>query len=139
MSRFLLVRAGRRCVGLALDQVEEIVDLGDNYAVPTKSPAIRGLMPVNGRLVPVLHLASYLDESRCPETRGAVGVLASINGRKLCLEVDDADTLIETEFLSIPPGIDLPARAVARHDGSLIPILDLDRLSGGPVDRGASA
>jgi chemotaxis signal transduction protein len=138
MSRFLLVRVGMRCVGLALDEVEEIVDLGDTYAVPTKSPALRGIMPVNGRFVPVLHLASYLDNADCPETRGAVGVLAGINGRKICLEVDDADTLVETELLLVPPDIDLPARAVARHDGSVIPILDLDRLSGDLVDRGAS-
>jgi len=138
MSRFLLVRVGLRCVGLALDQVQEIVDLSDTYAIPTKSPALRGIMAVNGRLVPVLHLASYLDDVGCPETRGAVGVLAGTNGRKLCLEVDDADTLIETELLPIPPDIDLPARAVARHDGSVIPILDLDRLSGDLVGRGAS-
>jgi chemotaxis signal transduction protein len=102
MSRFLLVRVGMRCVGLALDEVEEIVDLGDTYAVPTKSPALRGIMPVNGRFVPVLHLASYLDDAGCPETRGAVGVLAGINGRKICLEVDDADTLVETELLPVP-------------------------------------
>ena len=138
MSRFLLVRVGTRCVGLALDQIEEIVDLGDTYAVPTRCLALRGLMPANGHLVPVLHLASYLDDSRCPERPGSVGVLARINGRKLCLEVDDADTLIETDLLAVPPGIDLPARAVARHEGALIPILDLDRLSGDLVDRGAS-
>jgi chemotaxis signal transduction protein len=138
MSRFLLVRVGLRRVGLALDQVEEIVDLGDTYAVPTKSPALRGIMAVNGRLVPVLHLASYLAAAGCPEARGAVGVLAGINGRNLCLEVDEADTLMETELLSVPPGIDLPARAVARHNGSIIPILDLDRLSGDLVDRGVS-
>ena len=138
MSRFLLVRLGSRYVGLALDQVEEIVDLGDSYAVPTKSPAVRRLIPANGRLVPVLHVAAYLDDSRCPKTRSAVGVLTRINGRKLCLDVDDADALIEAEHLSIPPGIGLPARALARHDGSLIPILDLDRLSEDRADRGAS-
>ena len=138
MSRFLLVRVGPRCVGLALDQVEEIIDLGDTHAVPAKTPALRGIMPVNGRLVPVLHLASYLADTGCPETRGVVGVLAGINGRTLCLEVDDADTLIETEVLPVPPGIDLPARAVARHDGSVIPILDLDRLGEDLMNRGAS-
>ncbi|NNG17405.1 MAG: chemotaxis protein CheW [Gemmatimonadales bacterium] len=138
MSRFLLVRVGLRSVGLALDQIEEIVDLGDTYAVPTSCPALRGLMLVNGHLVPVLHLASYLDGSHCPEAPDPVGVLARINGRKLCLEVDDADTLLETEYLSVPPGIDLPARAVARHEGSLIPILDLNRLSGDLMDQGAS-
>ena len=137
MSRFLLVRVGSRYVGLVLDQVEEIVDLGDSYTVPTKSPAVRGLMPANGRLVPVLDLAGYLDDSRCPRTCSAVGVLTRINGHKLCLEVDDADTLIEAELLSVSPGIGLPARALPRHDGSLIPILALDRLSEDLADRGA--
>lgn len=121
-----------------MDQVEEIVDLCDTYAVPTTSPAVRGLMQAKGRLVPVLHLAAYLEDASCPATPSAIGVLASASGRRLCLEVDEADTLVEAELVSLPPGMALPARAVARHHGSLVPILDLDRLHGDLGERGAS-
>ena len=45
MSRegWLLVRAGGRTVGLALEQVIEVLDLGRVYPVPSSEAAVRGV------------------------------------------------------------------------------------------------
>jgi hypothetical protein len=50
---FLLVRAGNRRVGLQLGDVLEVVALGDVHPVPVVEPAVRGLVAVQGRMVPL--------------------------------------------------------------------------------------
>ena len=51
--------AGR--VGLSLEQVIEVLDLGPVYPVPSTEPAVRGVTSSRGRIVPLVHLASLLD------------------------------------------------------------------------------
>ncbi len=126
---WLLVRAGSRRVGLALADVVEVLDTGPVYPVPAQEPAIRGVTTARDDIVPLVHLGALLDGTPCPERRGATTILIRVDGRPLCLEVDDAEEVLSEPGHPVPPGSTLPfAAAVARRPDGLIPLLDLTAL-----------
>jgi chemotaxis signal transduction protein len=123
---WLLVRAGGRRVGLALDQVIEVLDLGPVYPVPSTEPAVRGVTSSRGRLVPLIHLASLLDERGSAASGGGTAVMVLLGGRRVCLEVDDAEEVLREPGLPVPEDASLPfAVAVARQPDGIVPLLDL--------------
>jgi len=134
MSRgYLLVRVDGKHYGLPLTRVLEVGDLGDVLDVPRALAAVRGVTPLRGRLVPLVHLGALLGERPPPAERGRAAVLVQLGAgeglRQVALEVDDADDVVRETALPVPPGESLPwAAGVARRRGALVPILDLDAL-----------
>lgn len=129
-SGYLLVRTGKRRVGLELSHVVEVMELGPVHPVPSVEPSVRGVVAVHGRLVPVLHLGALLEASSCPATLGDLAVVVNVDGRRVCLEIDDAEIVVREAPLPVPPGATLPwALGVARHPDGLVPLLDLSALS----------
>jgi chemotaxis signal transduction protein len=127
---FLLVRAGGRRVGLELSHVIEVTQLGSVHRVPSIEPALRGVAAVQGKMVPVVHLGALLAGVAHPPEAGELGVLVIVDGRRLCLEVDEAEILVRDAPLPVPKGATLPwAVGVARHPDGLVPLLDLAALS----------
>jgi len=127
---FLLVRTGSRRVGLELAHVIEVVRIGQVHPVPTLEPAVRGVVAVQGKIVPLLHLGSLIEAAPCPSEAGNLAVMVSVDGRRVCLEIDDAEVVVREPALPVPPGATLPwAIGVARHSGGLVPLLDLPALS----------
>jgi chemotaxis signal transduction protein len=127
---FLLVRVGDRRVGLPVSQVIEVTHLGRVHPVPVVEPAVRGLVAVHGRMVPVVHLGALLEGARCPPEAAGVAVVVTLEGRRVCLEVEEAEILLREPALPVPPGETLPwAVGVAQHQASLVPLLDLSALS----------
>ena len=117
---------GSRLVGLPLDQVVEVIDPGTSFSVPASEPALRGVAVIRGRILPLVHLGALLDGSACPAERTDTGVLVELAGRRLCLEVEEAEWVLYDPGLAVPPGPALPwAAAVARTDRGLVPLLDL--------------
>jgi len=130
VSGFLLVRAGNRRVGLQLSQVLEVILVGDVHTVPVMEPAVRGVIAVHGRMLPLVHLGSLLESKPYPPSIGTVGVVISVSGRRVCLEVEEAEVLVRETAMPVPPGEALPwAVGVARYDEGLVPLLDLPALS----------
>jgi chemotaxis signal transduction protein len=130
MSGFLLVLVDGRRIGLQLGQVLEVVQLGDVHPVPVRESAVRGLISVHGRMLPLVHLGALLDGRRCPVGPAIMGVVVTLGGRRVCLEVDDAEVLVHEPGLPVPPGEALPwATGVARYEDGLVPLLDLLALS----------
>ncbi|HYK82911.1 MAG TPA: chemotaxis protein CheW [Gemmatimonadales bacterium] len=134
MSRgYLLVRVDGKAYGLPLARVLEVGDLGDVLEVPRRLPALRGLTPLRGHLVPLVHLGALLGERAAPPTRGQAAVLVELGAgegrRHVAFEVDDADDVVREPALPVPRGESLPwAAGVARRRGALVPILDLEAL-----------
>ena len=130
MSRgYLLVRADGKSYGLPVARVLEVGDMGQVMDVPRALPAVRGLTPLRGRLVPLVHLGALLGDRSPPVERGRAAVLVELRGRYVALEVDDADEVVREDPLPVPRGQSLPwAAGVARQRGVLVPILDLDLL-----------
>jgi chemotaxis signal transduction protein len=128
-AAWLLVRAGGRLVGLALARVVEVLPPATAHRIPSGEPAVRGITSVRGRLVTVVHLGALLEGSACPEAPGEALVMVDADGRRFCLELDDAEEVLLGSGLPIPHGTTLPwASAVARHGNALVPLLDLDAL-----------
>jgi chemotaxis signal transduction protein len=125
----LLVRAGGRLVGLPLDQVVEVLDPGTAFPVPATEPAVRGVAVVRGRILPLIHLGALLEGRVCPADRSDTGVLVEVAGRRLCLEVEAAETVLYERGLPVATGAGLSwAAAVARTEHGLVPLLDLTAL-----------
>jgi len=130
---YLLVRVDGRPYGLPVARVLEVGDLGDVLDVPRALPAMRGVTPVRGRLVPLVHLGALLGARAAPPELGHAAVLVELGAgegvRQVAFEVDDADDVVREAALPVPPGESLPwASGVARRRGALVPILDLDAL-----------
>jgi chemotaxis signal transduction protein len=126
---YLLVRAGGRRVGLPLDQVVEVLDPGEAFPVPAVEPAVRGVTRVRGRIMPLVHLGALLDGSMCPDTRESMSVVIELSGRRVCLEVEAAESVLHETGLPVPPDARMPwAVAVARTSDGLLPLLDLTAL-----------
>jgi purine-binding chemotaxis protein CheW len=126
---YLVVRAEGRAYGLPVGRVLEVADAGEVLDVPRALPAVRGLTPLRGRLVPLIHLAAFLGDRPAPAELGRTVVLVELGGRQVAFEVDDADAVVRESPLPVPRGQSLPwAAGVAEQDGTLVPILDLDAL-----------
>jgi chemotaxis signal transduction protein len=127
--RYLLVQAGGRDIGLEVGEVLEVVDLEATFTVPSREPALRGVVAVRERLVPVVSLSAVLWGGECPAVRGEIGVLARAGRQRICLEVDGAEAVMAEDVVPVPAGETLPwAMGVARRNGALVPILDLKAL-----------
>jgi len=137
---YLLVRAAGKAYGLPVGRVLEVGDSTEVLAIPRKLAAVRGLTPLRGRLVPLIHLGALLTGSEAPPpaatgasgaTRTVVLVEIGPSHKHVAFEVDDADAVVREDPLPVPRGQMLPwAAGVAEQDGgeSLVPILDLDAL-----------
>ena len=93
MTDVLLVRVGDRQVGLVVESLVEVIELTHPFPVPSATPALRGLIPVRQRLIPVLHLGAALDGAACPDHLGEMAVIATIDERTIGLEVDYASEI----------------------------------------------
>src|SRR5437588_350021 len=135
MSRgYLLVRVDGKPYGLPLGRVLEVGDLGEVLDVPRALAAVRGVTPLRGRLVPLIHLGALLGERSPPPDRGRTAVLVELGAgegvRRVALEVDDADDVVRETALPVPRGESLPwAAGVARRKGTLVPILVVDAVT----------
>ena len=120
---WLLVRAGGRRVGLRLDQVIEVLDLGPVHPVPSTDPSVRGVTSSRGQIVPLIHLATLLGGGDGP---GGTAVVVRLDTRRVCVEVDDAEEVLREPGVPVPAEISLPfAVAVARRPEGIVPLLDL--------------
>jgi purine-binding chemotaxis protein CheW len=126
---FLLVRVGTRAYGLPLERVVEVADLTEVLPVPRTDASVRGLTPLRGRLVPLVHLGALLGLRAPPPEHGRAAVLLQLAGHQVALEVDDAEEVVRVAALPLPDGESLPwAVGVAPRGDGLVPILDLDAL-----------
>ncbi|HYU07799.1 MAG TPA: CheW domain-containing protein [Gemmatimonadales bacterium] len=135
MKGYLLVRAEGKAYGFPVNRVLEVGDATEVLSIPRKLPAIRGLTPLRGRLVPLIHLGAFLAGGEAPAAapsgaRTIVLVELGAGGRHVAFEVDDVDSVVREQPLPVPRGHTLPwAAGVAEQEGGhLVPILDLDAL-----------
>jgi chemotaxis signal transduction protein len=127
---FLMVRSGKLRVGLELTHVLEVIQIGAIHPVPTREAAVRGVADVRGRMIPVVHLGTLLQAGGGPSDTGDLVVVVTIEGRRLCLQIDDAEIVVRQAALPVPQGTSLSwAIGVARHPEGLVPVLDLAALS----------
>ena len=126
---FLLVTAGRARVGLPVAQLEAVTDAGDIVSIPAAEPAMIGVTTVRGATLPVISLARLLGGGESPAATDTF-VLVNAGGMRICLAVDDAETLSRGVPMPLPPDGAMPwARAVLRDGNGFVPLLDLEALA----------
>lgn len=139
MRGYLLLRAEGATYGFRVADVEQVVDLGDVYAAPGVVPAVRGVTPISGRLVPLVHLVALLTQGTPPSEYRPTGVVARCADGRVVFEVDDVDAVIAEDPLPVPDGWLVPWASGVAPGRKLIPIVDLavlaERLA--PVSAGA--
>ena len=125
---FLLVRAAGRRVGIAVEAVIEVREPGELGAIPSLVPALRGVTALRGQLMPVLNLAVLLGADPGPS---AVVVVTDLGGRRVGLEVEEADIVVGAGVPLLSADETLPwARAIAAlPDQVYVPLLDLGALA----------
>ena len=135
MKGYLLVRAGGQPYGLPVARVLEVGDATEVLSIPRTLPSVRGLTPLRGRLVPLVHLGAFLSGGEVPVAEGnAVRTVVLVElgrgaGKQVAFEVDDVEAVVREQPLPVPRGQALPwASGVGEQPEGLVPILDLDAL-----------
>ena len=125
---YLLVTAGARLVGLPVSQLEGVVEPGPVMPVPSAEPALRGVGSVRGGTLPVVSLRALLGEPGTGDAPADVMVIVAAGGVRMGLEVDAADIVLRGEPMPAAGDATPWARNVMRHEGALVPLLDLGAL-----------
>lgn len=129
MTAYLLVRSGPARYGVPLADVVEVVDAMEVVRVPGAHPAVRGVSPVRGRLLPRVHLDGLLKGQAGPADPPPTLIVAGRAERSVAFEVDEVDLQAQGDILPLPAEWEGPsAIGVARHGGEMVPVLDVRAL-----------
>ncbi len=134
---FLVVTAGGSRYGLGLSEVREVVDVAPARAVPSRSPALRGIMPLREHFVSLVHLASLVSGGTPPDAPSETAVIVNVNGAPMALEVDDVEQVIDrnADFVGAAPSA--WASGIWRVGRELVTVLDLGVLAGRIMETGS--
>lgn len=94
-DRFLVVRAAGERYGIGLGVVREVVDVPTPRAVPARTPALRGVMPLRERFLSLVHLGALLGGGAPPATVGDTAVVVDVGDTAVALEVDEVLEVVE--------------------------------------------
>lgn len=128
-GRFLVVRAGNERVGLGLEAVREVVDVAEPRAVPARSAALRGVMPLHERWVSLLHLGALLHGTAPPAGVSDTAVVITVGQAHVALEVEGVEDVADRSatFVGEPP---VPwGSGVWQVGDDLVTVLDMGMLA----------
>lgn len=122
----LMFRLGSELFAFDLVAAEEAVELESVHAVPDMPEAMRGVIDLRGRLVPVYSPSETLRAPHAPE--GGVLVLMRAGDRRVALMVDDVEDVIvlDRTMLRPPPSADADSLVlgVAFIGDALVTVVD---------------
>ena len=93
MSDYLTVRAGTRWMGLPLLSVVEVVTVETVLPAPARHHALRGVVPIRDRLLPLIHLGAFVSGEELGEY-STTAVVVTEGVLSIALEVDEADDVV---------------------------------------------
>jgi purine-binding chemotaxis protein CheW len=134
---FLIVRVGTERYGLPLADVREVMDLVPPRPVPTRSPALRGLMPLREHFVSLVHLGALIAEGQAPAGLAGTAAIVMVGGVKLALEVDDVEAVVDRSATFVGPAPEPWASGIWRVGTDLVTVLDLGVLGERIVTNGS--
>ena len=117
--------------GIPIKNVESIESRVNITSIPTAPPHIRGIIKLHGTIVPVFNLASRFGVASSPVQNL---VIASADGMKIGLEVEQVKEILEVENKSVMPmpvlmnSVENCFSDVAARQQKLIAMLDVGSL-----------
>lgn len=131
---FVLIRVGERRFALSASEIAELVAPARVHRFPHRTPRLEGVFVRRGRVVPVCDIARELIGSRTPSRR--FYLIAQRRFGSACewiaLPVSGECALIAAEMTSAtgenPPHV----AGWISHEGAVIEVLNLGRLTPGP-------
>lgn len=125
--RHVIFRLERDRYALPLDAVREIVNAPESYSrVPHAKDAVKGVMTLRGRVVPVVDLARLLTLAPSPG-RGKV-VLLELVRRELGLLVTEVEGIERIEKVGTQARASRMVRGLARVGPLTVTVLDVEGL-----------
>jgi purine-binding chemotaxis protein CheW len=116
-------------------RVQEIIRLQQITVIPGAPESIEGVINLRGKVIPVLDLRKRFRLEATEHTRSSRIVVVEINDQTIGLIVDGVSEVLRVPSDSIEPpsplvsGIDSRyLRGIAKLDGRLIVLLDLDQV-----------
>ena len=127
----LVVRSSGRSMAVRVEEVIEVGDRGVWQVVPSRLPAMRGVVVVRGRLVPLIHLGALVGAQAAPPIPSPLMVVADSRGLWVALEVDEVDSAPASDLLPGHQAGGLPGLSAGtlERDGKWIPVLNLEALA----------
>ncbi len=128
--RHVVFRLERDRYALPLSAVREVVVAPTHYTrVPRAPAAVRGVVNLRGRVVPVVDLKALLGVSAATSTPAGKVVLLDRGRRELGLLITDVDGIESIEKVG-PAQASPTVRGLARVGALAITVLDPDGLDG---------
>lgn len=126
----MLFRLEKDRYALPLSAIREVVVAPDSWTrVPRAPRAVKGVMNLRGRVVPVVDLRELLDVPAAPSTAVGRVVLLDRGRRELGLLISDVDGIESLEKVGPPaPKASAAVRGLARLGAIPITVLDPDAL-----------
>ncbi len=134
---FLIVRVGKERYGLPLADVREVMDLVPPRPVPSRSPALRGLMPLREHFVSLVHLGALIAEVAAPDALAETAAIVMVGGARVALEVDDVEAVVDRSATLVGAAPEPWASGVWRVGELLVTVLDLGVLGERIVTNGS--
>jgi chemotaxis signal transduction protein len=128
-AAFLVVRSGGERYGMDLAAVREVVEVTAPKPVPTRSAALRGVMPLRERHVSLVHLGALLAGTAPPDARGETAVVVMLGAAAVAVEVDDVEEVVDRGATQVTGPTAAWAAGVWRVGGELVTVLDLGALA----------
>jgi purine-binding chemotaxis protein CheW len=122
---FLIVRVGAERYGLPLADVREVLDLVPPRPVPSRSRALRGLMPLREHFVSLVHLGALIAQGGAPAMLAETAAIVMVGGAKVALEVDDVEAVVDRSATFVGPAPEPWASGIWRVGAELVTVLDL--------------
>jgi chemotaxis signal transduction protein len=138
-ERFLVVRAGGERYGLRLEDVREVVDTLEPRAVPARTSALRGVMPLHERHCSLLHLESLLSGTVPPAVVSDTAVVVAAGGFLMALEVEDVEDVVDRAATFVGAAPAAWSTGVWRVGDELVTVLDLEVLAERLTETGTPA
>lgn len=127
-------RLDREEFGIPIQQVREVIQVGDITRVPHAPPHIRGVANLRGRILAVVEIRTLLGLQPAAVTSRSRVVVVEVHDRVLGILVDAVTQVVKVPTAAVAPA---PAEVlspgtdyitgVARWHSRLIVLLDLER------------
>jgi len=140
-SQYLTFLVGKEHLGIAIDDVNEIIEISNMTRVPMTPSYIRGVINLRGNVVPVIDLSARLGNQASEISKRSCIVLVEIENegedksQNLGMLVDQVDEILEIPQANIQPapefGSDIRTefiQAMGRVDDDFIILLEISRV-----------